>query len=75
MTKCKKIQWSKLHTINGKACCPECAEPAKMIIGMIGEPCWAHEIKKSEERLCKHGISVFATCQDCGRFIGGLRSS
>jgi hypothetical protein len=41
---CKLIQWKKLCTLNGEAVCPECHEPAEMILGIFGEPVWAHKI-------------------------------
>lgn len=39
---CLGIQWSKLFTINGIPSCPRCHEPAEMVLGFMGEPCWAH---------------------------------
>lgn len=42
---CLKIQWMKTHTIDGKPVCPDCHEPAEMVIGIIGEPVWAHARK------------------------------
>ncbi|KKN47708.1 hypothetical protein LCGC14_0660310 [marine sediment metagenome] len=45
---CLKIQWAKLHTVNGKPVCPDCGEPAEMIIGLFANACWAHIPKKKE---------------------------
>ncbi len=44
---CMQIQWSKLYVRDDLSCCPECGEEAEMIIGLMGEPCWAH--KETEE--------------------------
>ena len=44
---CLMIQWSQLHTdINGDPVCPECGAPAENVIGIVGEPCWAHIPKR-----------------------------
>lgn len=43
---CKLIQWEKVHTINGESVCPECHEPAEMILGIFGQPCYAHKMEK-----------------------------
>lgn len=43
---CKLIQWKKLCTLDGKAVCPSCHEPAEQVIGIFGEPVYAHEITK-----------------------------
>ncbi len=45
---CCKIQWSKLHTVNGKSVCPDCGEDAEMILGFFGNPCWAHKFEEKE---------------------------
>jgi len=41
---CMKIQWSKDHTVNGKAVCPSCGKEAEKITGFHGEPYWGHKI-------------------------------
>ena len=43
---CKLIQWEKLYTINGISCCPECHEEAELILGVFGNPCWAHKPRR-----------------------------
>lgn len=47
---CLKIQWSETYTINGVPCCPSCNAEAEMVIGLFGNPCWAHKIKTSKKR-------------------------
>ena len=41
--KCLMIQWGETYTVNGVPCCPECDAPAEMVIGVLGNPCWAHK--------------------------------
>ena len=41
-TTCLRIQWGKLHTVNGEPHCPDCGKKAINILGFFGEPCWAH---------------------------------
>ena len=52
---CMKIQWSKLHTVNGIPVCPECGQEAEMILGFFGNPCWGHKIKKEKKQKQKLG--------------------
>jgi hypothetical protein len=40
---CKMIQWSDLYVRDDLPRCPKCEEEAEMIIGLMGEPCWAHK--------------------------------
>lgn len=40
---CSKIQWGRVHTVNGELVCPECGEPAELIIGFLGNPCYGHK--------------------------------
>lgn len=47
---CRMVQWEKFHTVNWEPCCPECGEPAEMILGVFPNPCWAHKIK--EKLIC-----------------------
>ena len=43
---CLKIQWGKLHTLNGKPVCPDCHEEAEHVLGFMCNPCWAHKLKE-----------------------------
>jgi hypothetical protein len=43
---CMLIQWTRPITptdSEGKPVCPDCGEPAEMILGVFGNPCWAHK--------------------------------
>lgn len=42
--RCLMIQWSEL-TVNDQkqAICPDCGEPAELVRGITGEPCYAHQ--------------------------------
>ena len=51
---CTLIQWTKLHIVNGKSCCPKCGKPAGLILGIFANPCWAHkpsQITKGKETI------------------------
>ena len=44
---CSLIQWERKQVPaddNGEPVCPECGEPAEMILGIFGQPCWGHKI-------------------------------
>lgn len=41
--RCMLIQWEELCTVDGKPVCPRCHEPAEMVLGFVGNPCWAHK--------------------------------
>jgi hypothetical protein len=43
---CKLIQWERKKPpvdVNGNPVCPECGEPAEMVLGLFAQPCWAHK--------------------------------
>lgn len=39
---CLLIQWEAVCTLDGKLVCPKCHEPAEEILGVFGQPCYAH---------------------------------
>jgi len=40
---CRLIQWEESCLAKGKPVCPKCGKPAEMIIGVFGNPCFAHK--------------------------------
>lgn len=48
---CLKIQWSKICTDDaGNPICPDCKKPAEMVLGLFGNPCFAHKPEKKKAR-------------------------
>jgi len=46
---CYLIQWERKKPPtdeDGRLICPECGEPAELILGVFGQPCYAHKILK-----------------------------
>ena len=47
---CKQIQWSKTWVdVVGNLICPECKQPAELVLGFFCNPCYAHKIEKKEK--------------------------
>lgn len=40
---CLMIQWEGDYFRGGIAVCPKCNQPAEKILGVFGNPCWAHK--------------------------------
>lgn len=48
-SQCLVIQWAKTHVDrDGNPVCPDCGAPAEMVLGAVGNPCWAHKIVRSK---------------------------
>jgi len=43
-TRCNQIQWVTVHLRDGKPACPKCGAEAELILGFIGNPCYAHRV-------------------------------
>lgn len=41
---CRLIQWEQTAVDDkGNLVCPRCKEPAEMVLGVFGNPCYAHK--------------------------------
>ena len=63
MASCTLIQWSEHKTTldrDGKPVCPECRAPAEMVIGIKGEPCWAHWSPITNKPISELKLSIRA---------------
>lgn len=43
---CTMIQWQRTEPPTGptgKPICPQCGAPAEQVLGLFGQPCWAHK--------------------------------